>query len=95
MKGFWTALVCVVMVLGVLTAIGCETAKGAGKDIEHTVKTQVSTAYTKVNLATQEQLKKMEHRIQDLERKLAQKTKPAAGAKAAARPKRRASRKKS
>jgi predicted small secreted protein len=36
MKRFLTALVCVMMVAALLTALGCETTKGAGKDLEHT-----------------------------------------------------------
>jgi polyhydroxyalkanoate synthesis regulator phasin len=48
-------------------------AESARQEVEKTVKTQVSHAYQKVNLATQEQLKKMEKRIQELERELAKK----------------------
>ncbi len=51
------------------------------KDMERTVNQQVSTAYTKINVATQEQLKKMECRIHELERKLGKKSKPSAKAK--------------
>jgi polyhydroxyalkanoate synthesis regulator phasin len=48
------------------------------KDVEQTIGAQVSQAYQKVNLATQEQLKKMEKRIHELERELA-KQNPQAG----------------
>jgi predicted small secreted protein len=36
MKRFWTTLVCVMMAAALLTALGCETTKGMGKDVEHT-----------------------------------------------------------
>jgi len=36
MRRFWTALVCVMMAVALLSALGCETTKGVGKDIEHT-----------------------------------------------------------
>jgi predicted small secreted protein len=35
MKRFWTALVCVMLAVGLISMMGCETTKGAGKDIEH------------------------------------------------------------
>jgi polyhydroxyalkanoate synthesis regulator phasin len=49
-------------------------ADAARKDVQKTVGVQVSAAYQKMNLATQAQLKKMEQRIQQLERQLAAKT---------------------
>ncbi len=59
-------------------------ASSAKKDLERTVNQQVSTAYLKINLATQEQLKKMERRIRELERELGKKSKSSARAKRAA-----------
>ncbi len=59
-------------------------ASSVKKDMERTVNQQVSTAYRKINLATQEQLKKMERRIHELERELGKKSKSSTKAKGAA-----------
>ncbi len=56
-------------------------ASAVKKDLERTINQQVSTAYSKINVVTQEQLKKMERRISELERELGKKSKPAAKAK--------------
>lgn len=44
------------------------------KEVEQKVSSQAKVAYGKLNLATLEQMKKMEKRIQQLERELAKKT---------------------
>ncbi len=49
-------------------------AETAGREVEKTINSQVDTAYRKINVATQEQLRKMEKRIHGLERELAKKT---------------------
>lgn len=49
-------------------------AEGVRKDVEQKVTAQARAAYSKLNLATLEQLKKMEKRIQQLERELGKKT---------------------
>jgi len=62
-------------------------AETTRRDIEQIINTQVATAYSKINLATQEQLKKMERRIHQLERELAKKNKAAVGKKTVAKKK--------
>lgn len=47
-----------------------ERAEVVKKDVEKHVKTHVDSALSKVNVTTQEQLKKMEKRLHDLEQKL-------------------------
>ncbi|MCD4813693.1 phasin family protein [bacterium] len=56
-------------------------AESTRKDVEKNIHTQVNTVYTKVNVATQVQLKKMEKRIHELEREVAKKNKPTGPAK--------------
>jgi polyhydroxyalkanoate synthesis regulator phasin len=50
-----------------------EKAEAARKDVEKNVKSQVQGAYKKMNLASLDQVKKMERRLQELEKALAQK----------------------
>jgi polyhydroxyalkanoate synthesis regulator phasin len=47
-------------------------AAAARKDVEKNVKTQVMGAYKKMNLASLDQVKKMEKRLQEMEKKLAE-----------------------
>lgn len=49
-------------------------AEATRREVEETINTQVDTAYRKINVATQEQLRKMERRIHGLERELAKKS---------------------
>ncbi len=46
-------------------------AETAQKEVEKSVKTQVQGAYRKMNLASLDHVKKMERRLQELEKKLA------------------------
>jgi polyhydroxyalkanoate synthesis regulator phasin len=46
-------------------------AEATRRDVERTVKTQVMGAYKKMNLASLDQVKKMERRLQEMEKKLA------------------------
>ena len=56
-------------------------AESTRKDVEHTINEQVAVAVKKINLVTQDQLKKTERRIHDLERELARKNKTASTAR--------------
>ena len=57
-------------------------AEATRKDVEKSVKTQVMGAYKKMNLASLDQVKKMERRLRELERELARKAwKARSGAK--------------
>lgn len=51
------------------------------QDVEKKVKSHVDQAYHKINVGTQEQLKKMEKRLHDLEKKIGQPTGTKATAK--------------
>ena len=73
-----------------------EMVKKAGelkKEVESTIAKQMDAAYKRLNLVSLDQLKMMECRIQELEKKLTQASRTARSAKTAASPARRTGKK--
>lgn len=62
-------------------------AETTQKEVQKSVKAQVASAYKKMNLASLDQVKKMERRLQEMEKKLAERAWTARAAAKRSRPK--------